>query len=78
MRARLVACVGVSVSAGRLDVDAPLCSFVRRHESNGLFRLVGLSGFDSSASLLADLVVRLVSGGDTGANLGASGVLARF
>lgn len=63
------------LSPCRLDVDAVLSSLVRGQVSNGLLRPELLSGVTSCANLLVDRVVRLVSGSETGANLGASGVL---
>lgn len=56
--------------------DRLVCSLVRSQESKGLFLPVRLIGAESEDSLLVDRVVRLVSGGDAGANLGASGVCA--
>jgi hypothetical protein len=54
--------------------DWLLCSLVRGQESNGLLRPVPFFGV--SANLFVERVVRFVSGGETGAYLGASGVFA--
>lgn len=66
-----------SASPCRFGADVVLCSLVRGQASNGLLRPDELFiGVPSLASLFVDRVVRLVSGGETGANLGASGVFA--
>lgn len=75
MRARLEE-VSVALSACRLELLISLDSFVRGHKSNGLVRIVLFFGVTSAVNLLVDRVVRRVSGGDTGAYLGASGVSA--
>lgn len=67
---------GSGSAAARFVPDLFVCSLVRIQESNGLFLPVRLIGAESADSLLVDRVVRLVSGGDAGAYLGASGVCA--
>jgi hypothetical protein len=75
-RARFVCCSWARSSPWRFTVRGALTFFLAiRHDSNGLC-LLALIGV-SSASLFIERVVRLVAGGDTGPNFGASGVFSR-